>query len=103
MKSAKEIRSDLKDIRYYYSRKSMFDEARKYTGDTAKILKKVDIYNKAITEAPARLFDLYYSLYVQNHTQESFGELLGYSQQYIQRLNDGLVRFFSTLFNKEPA
>ena len=40
------------------------------------------------------MFDLYVSLYMQNHTQESLGEKLGYSIETISRLNNQLLRYF---------
>ncbi len=71
------IREDLKDIRYYYLRKATFDEARSFTGRMNEILDKVNMYNEVMQKASPRLYDLYYSLYIKNHTQESLSEELG--------------------------
>lgn len=103
MKTLATIRNDLKDIRYYYSRKATFDEATRLPGAAMEILETVRIYNEAARKAPARLFDLYYSLYVKNNTQESLSELLGFTPQYIQRLNTRLVQFLHSVFEKESA
>lgn len=93
MPTLKAIREDLKEIRYYYARKSTFDEAFTLTGKMCEISNKANLYNTAIQKATPRLFDIYYSLYIKNNTQESLSEKLGYSSQYIQKLNDQLVRF----------
>lgn len=50
MKTAK-IREDLKDIRYYYSRKAMFEKASASVGENS-ILKKINNYNALIRLAP---------------------------------------------------
>ena len=94
------IREDLKDIRYYYSRKELFDKASAYRVGKSTIEDKVNKYNDAICSAPPRLYDLYISLYLQNHTQESLSEKLGYTFEYVSRLNTQLVRFFQKKLNE---
>ncbi len=95
-----DIRNDLRDIRYYYSRKKMFEEASTCIG-TNVILEKIDTYNSVVRNAPPRLYDLYVSLYLNNQTQESLSEHLGYAVEYVSRLNSQLVRFFLKEFKKE--
>lgn len=97
------IREDLKDIRYYYVRKEMFDEAYRCTGKKNAIIAKVDMYNDAMSKASPKLFDLYYSLYVKNHTQESLSDELGYTPEYIQMLNKQLLKFLQANLTKESA
>ena len=92
MLSLETIRNDLKDIRYYYSRKSVFDNAESSVGKTF-MLKKIEIYNKAVCSAPPRLYDLYVSLYLENNTQDSLSYKLGYTFEYISRLNKKLLEF----------
>lgn len=94
------IREDLKDIRYYYSRKAMFEKASASVGENS-ILKKIDNYNTLIRLAPPRLYDLYVSLYLENNTQESLSDKLGYSVEYISKLNSQLIKFFKTNIDKE--
>ena len=94
------IREDLKDIRYYYSRKELFDKASTYRVGKSTIEDKVNTYNDAICSAPPRLYDLYISLYLQNHTQESLSEKLGYTFEYVSWLNTQLVRFFQKKLNE---
>ena len=57
------IRSDLKEIRYYYSRKAMFDECKNIVIGSS-IMEKVRRYNEAVKTAPPRLYDMYMMLYV---------------------------------------
>jgi len=95
------IRNDLRDIKYYYARKKMFDEAYQATG-VNEIMDRVRIYNQAIVSAPPKLYDLYVSLYINNHTQESLSNELCYTPEYIQMLNKQLLKFLqSKLENKE--
>lgn len=101
MKTISAIRNDLKDIKYYYSRKSLFDKAIVITNGN-EIVDKVSEYNNAMKNATPRLYDLYYSLYIINHTQESYSNELGCSQEYVQRLNKQLLKFLiNQLNNKE--
>lgn len=87
------IREELKEIRYYVSRKEIFEKAECCVGHNA-VEQRLEIYNKYICEAPARLYDLYVSLYLDNNTQESLSEKMGYSIEHICRLNTRLVKFF---------
>lgn len=89
------IRNDLKDIRYYYARKQMFDEAMECTGKT-EIVEKAQKYNDLIKKAPPRLYDLYVSLYLQNNTQETLADKLSYTPEYIQILNKKLLKFLQS-------
>ena len=61
MMTRQEIQADLREIRYYYSMKEMFDKS----ADTVKplaIIEKVNRYNKAMENAPAKMLALYLSL-----------------------------------------
>lgn len=98
-----EIREDLKNIRYYYLRKDMFDEASSFTGKMNEILDKVNMYNDVMQKASPRLYDLYYSLYIRNHTQESLSEELGYTPEYVNKLNKKLLKFLQSVVVKETA
>lgn len=52
-----QIREDLKNIRYYFSRKSTFEKVSASVGenDIAIILEK---YNEVVRSAPPRLYDI---------------------------------------------
>ena len=96
-----DIRGDLKDIRYYYARKEMFDEAFKSTGAN-EIVDRAKIYNEAIQSASPKLYELYVSLYIKNNTQESLSAELSYTPEYVQMLNKKLLKFFEEkLIKKE--
>lgn len=87
-----QIKEDLKEIRYYYEMKKTFDSASAFLQPKI-LLCKVDRYNAAVKNAPAKLFIIYYSLYVEGNTHERLAEEWGYSRQYISTLNDELVKF----------
>ena len=92
------IREELKEIRYYMSRKSVFDKATDNVGKNM-IEKRIELYNEFVCDAAPRLYDLYVSLYLENNSQESLSERLGYSTEYISRLNCKLVNFFYEKFS----
>lgn len=92
------IRQDLKNIRYYYSRKKLFDEGFQSTGMN-EIVETVERYNDLIKSAPPKLYDLYVSLYLRNHTQESLSDELGFTPEYIQMLNKKLLKFLQNKIN----
>ena len=93
------IREDLKDIRYYYMRKADFDDAFEKTGEN-KIVEKAKLYNQIIQNASPKLYDLYVSLYINCHTQESLSDKLGFTPEYIQMLNKKLLKFLQENLNK---
>ena len=94
------IREDLKDIRYYFSRKDFFEKVYSKVGENA-INEKIEKFNDIVRFAPPRLYDIYVSLYLENNTQESLAEKLGYSLVYISQLNRQLIRFFLTQFKEK--
>jgi len=95
MLTLSQIRQDLKDIRYYYDRKRMFDQAAKDVG-TCAIVNTVNIYNEVIRNAPPKLYDLYVSLYINNKTQEALSIELSYTPEYIQMLNKRMLKYLQT-------
>ena len=95
MVSLDKIRKDLKEIRYYYSRKELFDESTRCVA-TNGVLEKVRRYNEAIQCAPPRLYDMYICLYVKNYTQEGLSIELNYTPEYIQMLNKQLLLFLQS-------
>ena len=91
------IREELKEIRYYMSRKSAFEKVTSSVGKNI-IEQRIAIYNEFVCDAPPRLYDLYISLYLDNNSQESLAEKLGYSIETICRLNTKLINFFHEKF-----
>lgn len=94
------IREDLKEIRYYYSRKELFDEHSGCIAPNA-ILEKVRKYNAAVRNAAPKLYDVYICLYVKNYTQEGMGDELGYTLQHINVLNKRLLLFLQSELKDE--
>lgn len=92
MKTIKEIRADLRDIRYYFSRKESFE---KLSGLNIRceIEEKIKHYNKLMASANPNLIDLYINLYLRENTQEGVSYDMGYSQTYIYKLNRRLLEF----------
>ena len=88
-----EIRNDLRDIKYYFSRKKIFDEGCVVTGHNL-VIEKVRKYNEIIVTAKPQLYDIYVCLYIKNHTQQSLADYFGYSYEYICVLNKELILFF---------
>lgn len=95
MVSLDKIREDLREVRYYYTRKELFDETFKSIS-TNVILEKVYRYNEAIRSAPVRLYDLYVCLYTKNYTQAALAIELDYTTEYIQMLHKKLLLFLQT-------
>lgn len=95
METLEKIRSDLKEIRYYYSRKAMFDEMKNSIA-VNRVLGLVRKYNEAVKDAPPRLYDIYICLYVKNYTQEGLSIELNYTPNYIQMLNKKLLLYLQT-------
>lgn len=86
MESLAEVREDLRDIRYYYAHKEMFDKTVKVTGEH-ELIRKTERYNAAMCTAPPRLYEVYVGLYIYGNTQESLSETLCYSPEHVQRQN----------------
>lgn len=99
MVKIKDIREDLNNIRYYYSRKKMLDEAFRSLGYNS-IVKKVEVYNELIKEASPQLFDLYVSLYINNNTQEALSEAMCYTRETVNLLNKKLLLYFQEKLNQ---
>lgn len=95
MVSLNKIREDLKEVRYYYGRKAVMDEAFESIS-TNTVLDKVFRYNDAVRTAPPRLYDLYVCLYTKNYTQEHLALELNYTPEYVQMLNKQLLLFLQT-------
>ena len=69
MISLKQIRQDLRGIRYYYSKQKMFDGLANSLGQN-EIVERAAMYNKAMQKAPIRLYDVYISLYINNNIRK---------------------------------
>ena len=87
-----QLREDLKEIRYYYARKDVFDAAVKTLG-VNEMIAKAERYNQVARKAPPTLLDVYISLYLQNKTQVSLASDLGYSTEYVRTKHNELLEF----------
>ena len=98
MISPERVRRDLKDIRYYYARKSILDSVKGDVGIN-KVRNMVDRYNQIILNAPLYLFDLYVCLYIKGYTQDKMAVELNVSSQYVQSQNKKLTAFLQTHYD----
>ena len=89
-----QIRKELQDIRYYYSRKAMFDRASDCVAKNAAV-ELARKYNEAIQTAPPKLYDLYISLYTDNNTQASLAEKWGIQRRAYPLSEQTAVRILS--------
>ena len=95
MMTRQEIQADLREIRYYYSMKEMFDKS----ADTVKplaIIEKVNRYNKAMDNAPAKMLALYLSLYVYNNSQAVIAEDWHLTRESIKNQNRLLQEYLQS-------
>lgn len=95
-----EIRKELKEVRYYYARRAVFDKALREVGNKS-IMDLVNKYNNAVNTAPPKIYDIYISLYVNYYTQEKLSEELNYSPDYVRKLNKELLKFLQKKFNEQ--
>lgn len=87
-----QVRKDLIEIRDYYS----MEEYIKKTSCVVVpegILKKVDLYNKAMSNCPTKLFMVFVALYVQNNSQQAVADDWGFCREHVRRLNKKLCEF----------
>lgn len=94
-----QIRQDLRDIRYYYGMEDVFKTGAKSVPPVA-VMEKVEKYNKVVERAPAKLYVLYVSLYINNNSQITVADDWGYTSDYIKKLNNKLCEFFKEEFSK---
>lgn len=92
-----EIKSDLKEIQYYYAHEKDFERANKIVGQN-RITEKAEKYNAAVRNASPRLYDVYLSLYVYYNTQIVAADDMDCSVAHVKRLNRQLCEFFLKAF-----
>ena len=88
----KEIRKDLSEIKYYYSRIKEFNYAENTVGKN-DIIFKAEKCNNVIKTASPIIYDIYIGLYIKNLTQEALADELGFSSNYIYKINRKLIRY----------
>ena len=97
-----EIREDLKDIRYYYAHKDVFESAARENVYN-DVVRKVRKYTALVEKAPPILFDLYVSLYMLNNTQAAFAYDRDYTVNYIKELNNKLCLYILDIVNRQEG
>ena len=102
MSDLEKVREDLKDIRYYYAHKQVFERASAEQ-IVNNVIRKAERYNRAMEQAPPILFDLYVSLYIQNNTQAAFAYDRDYSVNYIKDLNNSLCGYLRRALNGQKG
>lgn len=99
MATMRQVYADLKEIRYYYSKRALFESASKCIIESG-ILEKVNRYNRAMINAPPRLYEVYYCLYVSCATQAALAKRLGCSPSLIKRQNSQLCAYLVQKLNE---
>lgn len=99
MKTAKQVREELSDIKYYHSRKKVLEAEFENVG-LNKSKELAEVYSELVKKAPPRIFDMYVMLYVKGYTQEALGNLMCYARNYVYQLNKQLVEYFVNEFSK---
>ena len=90
--TVEDVRSDLKEIQYYYAHEKEFARADRIVGQS-NVREKADRYNAAVRTAPPVLYDLYVSLYVFYNTQTVAAEDMDYSLSHIKNLTGSFANF----------
>lgn len=98
MQEFSKVRKDLSEIRYYYSKKELFDKGAKVVSPSM-LLNKVEIYNKAIVKAPAQLYALYIAHYVNCDKQVVIADDWGCTNDHIKILNRKLCEYFQQVLD----
>ncbi len=95
-----QLKYDLRQIRFYYQRKKVFDEANPIIGEngTVGLAKK---YNQAICNAMPQLYELYYKLYVEGLTQSAYAREAAYVADTVQKLHKQLLIYLQKEIYKE--
>ena len=93
-----EVKADLEEIKYYYSRQKDIDVACQTVGKSI-ILDKVAKYNDAMKNATVQLFDIYIGLYVQGSTQENLAYDMGFSLDYIRYKKNEMFEYLISVLS----
>lgn len=93
MTTLKEIRDELKEVKYYYSRQKYLDKAVGLVG-VNEVMKVVHKYNAIACKAPIMLYDVYVCRIVNGLTQEATAMEFGVAADYSQKLYKQLLLYF---------
>ena len=95
MKELKEIKKDLIEIRHYYShiRNNCVGDK---VGAESNLVQLTTIYNNAIKDAPAILYELYCALYIEGFTMEALADKWCYCYTTIFKRNKKLLVYLQS-------
>lgn len=96
------IKKDLETINYYYIRKKFID----LYGDKFIASNVYDLLNKykvALKDAPLKLYDIFCEIYIGNKTQCIVANEIGYTVEYVCKLNKKLLDYLLNYFNKNQT
>ncbi len=96
----KEIKSDLKEIRYYYAMVESIKLGTKLL-PPQRITDKIERYNEIIKKAPVQFYAVYTGLYVSNNTQSELAEKWKVGKDFIKKLNIKLCNYLKNEFDKK--
>ena len=100
--TAKQIKEDLQNIRYYYMHKASFDKAEN-TGFKNKVVQKAERYGRLVSEAPPRLYIVYYLLYAEGKTQYAAALEQNVTEGYIRNRCRQLQQYLLNEINKQEV
>lgn len=88
-----EIRSELRQVRYYHLHKKHLDIQLK-NGTPNQITHIIKKYNRMIKDAPIMLYHIYVGLYIWGQTQEALAFDMDFTTDYISKCHKKLIKFF---------
>ena len=90
-----EIRSELRQIRYYHLHKKHLDITLT-NGIPNRITQIIKKYNQMIETAPIMLYHLYVGLYIWGETQGALAFDMDLTTDYISKCHKKLIKFLLT-------
>lgn len=95
--TSKEIKAELNKIKYYFSRKEIFDKSFDCLVKN-EILETIEKYNEAISHADPRVYEVYIAIYIHNNTHESAASEMNYSLDYVAKYHKLLIKYLVGYF-----
>ena len=96
--TAKEIRNDLYDIRYYHTHRGMFNKPG-MTIVKSTVEEKAERYEKIVKEGGTMLYAVYTELYVEGNTQKRTAEKWQMKEGYVKYMNRKLIAYLEKEIN----
>lgn len=96
--TAKEIRNDLYDIRYYHTHRGMFNKPGMILVKST-VEEKAERYEKIVKDGGAMPYALYTELYVEGNTQKRTAEKWQVKEGYVKYMNRKLIAYLEKEIN----